>query len=276
MSLHIFQRQLKLVSLLAGNRQLDVNQLAEVMHMGRRQIYRYLELLRQSGFLFNVRGSVYTLLPSSPYLHTLRRRLNGDTHPYSTPAGEGLDAQQEDNLAQVCQALAEHRQVIIRNYHSQNSHTTTDRTVEPFHLFPGGDTVLCFEVATHKSKTFRFSRMESVQVLPTPWQHAEEHELPVTDMFGYNSTQEPTHVTLRLTPRAHQLLIEEYQVEQGSIEPLADLPGGTPHHYLLHTYYCHCEGIGRFVMGLAADIEIIDDPVLTSYVTEQFQQFMKK
>lgn len=274
MPLKTFNRQLRLLALLAGNRTMDVRQVAAHMQMGRRQIYRYLELLMAAGFELENNGGVYRLKPSSPFYRELRQRM-------SRPAASDIlhadtyDARYEHNLQRICEAIEHQQQVRLLGYHSQNSQTVSDRVVEPYYLFEDNDAVRCYEPATQMCKTFRLTRTTAIELLPQTWEHIEEHTLPHTDLWGYTSA-EPRPVTLRLTPLAYQLLTEEYHVEEGSVEAVTHIPGGPAHAYLLHTSYCHPFGIGRFVMGLPADIQVVDTPELERYIVEQIAHFTKK
>lgn len=274
MPLKTFNRQLRLLTLLAGNRTMDVRQVAAHMQMGRRQIYRYLELLMAAGFEFDNNGGVYRLKPSSPFYRELRQRMS---RPASSDVvhDDANDMRYESNLLHMCQAIEQHHQVTLLSYHSQNSQTVRDRRVEPYYLFEDNDSVRCYEPESGMCKTFRLSRASAVELLPQPWQHEEEHTLPHIDLWGYSSA-EPRPVTLRLTPLAYQLLTEEYHVEEGSVETLRDIPGGPARAYLLHTSYCHPFGIGRFVMGLPADVQVLDSAELEHYIAEQIAHITKK
>jgi hypothetical protein len=46
--------------------------------------------------------------------------------------------------------------------------------------------------------------------------------------------------------------------------------------WLLDTKVCNYRGIGRFVMGLMDDIEIVDSPDFEGYIREQIELASKK
>ena len=75
---------------------------------------------------------------------------------------------------------------------------------------------------------------------------------------------------LRLGVMSRNLLTEEY--------PLAerDLHQEDERHWLLDTMVCNYAGVGRFVMGLIDDIEIIDSPELTAYLRSKLEQASAK
>lgn len=291
MALSVFDRQLRLMALLVDNRALTVEQLASRLDISVRQMYRYIREFQEAGFDVVNRGSVYRLLPTSEYFQKitegtyftadeaeiLLQIVQSAVHP--TPqmrhlkqkleaviqsrvlAETQFDEQAERNLRRIYTAMKEGRQILIRGYQSLHSGTTTDRIVEPFYMLSGNADVRCFEPESRMNKTFRLTRMTEVEVLTTPWQHAGEHSLAVTDIFGYTSDK-PTAVTLWLTRRAWQLLREEFSVANVQVEQQGEL-------FKFTTIYCHPEGIGRFIMGLPGEVEIMSDPALTKYITRR-------
>jgi len=60
---------------------------------------------------------------------------------------------------------------------------------------------------------------------------------------------------------AKNLLVEEYPLSEKFIRKVGD-------SYILDTEVCALEGVGRFVLGLAADIEILEGEELKDYLRE--------
>lgn len=297
MALSVFDRQLRFLAALVDNRTLSVDQLAERLHIGRRQLYRYIKEFQDAGFDVVHRGAVYRVLPTSnffqkitqgtyftpdeaemllqilqsalnptPQMRHLQQKLEAVIHS-RVLAESQFDEKAERNLRQIYTAMKEGRQVKICGYQSLHSGTTSDRIVEPFYLLTGNADVRCYEPESQMNKTFRLTRMESVEVLSTPWQHAEEHRLAVTDIFGYTSDQ-PTPVRLWLTNRAWQLLREEFAVAHVQVEKQGEL-------FQINTFYCHSEGIGRFIMGLPGEVEVVNDKALTHYIKKRSSKMLK-
>ena len=71
---------------------------------------------------------------------------------------------------------------------------------------------------------------------------------------------EQKRVQLQLGVMAHNLLIEEYPLSERDLTQVDDT------HWLLNTMVCNYAGIGRFVMGLIDDIEIIDSPEFIDFL----------
>lgn len=297
MALSIFERQMRLLAMLTRNTTLSVEALGEKLGLGRRQMYRYIEVFKDYGMEFQNKGSVYRLLPSSPFFRDLTEGtyFSADeaqtlhhlvsTIPHPSPrlrhiqrklaqqfrtdmlAVNGVDEQAEMNMRNLLSAIEKRQQVVLHNYRSNNSGKTSDRLVEPYCIIHENNLVRCYEVATHTPKSFSLTRMESVEVLQQEWQYAQEHTKPLIDVFGYASDT-PQPVTLRMTRRAYQLFQEEFpqgrytlpvNVEQKKAESGEDV-------YMVSTHYCHNDGIARFVMGLIADVRVIGAPQLVEFI----------
>ena len=66
------------------------------------------------------------------------------------------------------------------------------------------------------------------------------------------------------------LLVEEFPL---AAPQLRKLPGN---QWLLDTDVCSPEGVGRFVMGLPEDIEIINSPELRDYIVNNLVKMKNK
>lgn len=297
MALSTFDRQLRLLETLAGNRTLTVEQLAERLDIGPRQVYRYIKEFQEAGFEVVHSGTVYRVLPTSdffqkitegtyftpdeaevllqivqsavnptPQMRHLQNKLEAVIQNRELLPSE-FDERAEQNLRHIYKAMKEGRQVRIVGYQSLHSQTVADRVVEPFFLMAGNADVRCYEPASKMNKTFRLTRMDRVEVLTTLWEYESEHRTATTDIFGYTSDA-PTTVTLWLTHRAWLLLREEFPVAHVEVEQQGEL-------FKLTTFYCHPQGIGRFIMGLPGEVEIMNDPALTQYIKECTQNQLK-
>ena len=77
-------------------------------------------------------------------------------------------------------------------------------------------------------------------------------------------------VRLKLGMLARNLLVEEYPLAERDIKPIDDTS------WLLDTKVCNYLGIGRFVMGLMDDIEIVDSPEFEEYIRRHIDAIMLK
>ena len=89
-----------------------------------------------------------------------------------------------------------------------------------------------------------------------------------TDIFGM-SGEAPVHINIALNLRAKNILVEEYP----DAAPIL-IPTGDADRWLLDTDVYSMKGIGRFYIGLAADIEIIDAPGLKDYAREYSEKYL--
>ena len=89
------------------------------------------------------------------------------------------------------------------------------------------------------------------------------------DIFRINgNSQYP--ITLKLGILSHNLLLEEYPLAEQHLTKIDDT------HWLLKTNVCSYTGVGRFVIGLAQDIDIIDSPGLEKYVQDYAVKWLAK
>ena len=116
------------------------------------------------------------------------------------------------------------------------------------------------------NKLFKVARIGSVEVLDAEWQHADRHEQGYIDIFRMTGFEQHS-VRVRLGMLARNLLIEEYPLAERDITPIDAT------HWLLDTKVCNYRGVGRFVMGLLDDVEIVDSPEFEAYVNGLIDQY---
>ncbi len=299
MELGIFERQLKLMVLLTQNREYTIDELCRKLDMSRRTVYRYLELFRDTGFELIKQGNVYRLDKSSPFfkeitqlihfteeealtlryvldtlsdtdlqVRNLRRKLER-IYDFGILNATESDPAQAENLERLYTALKEHRTVVLRDYSSAHSNCTSDRVVEPYMFLKGHNEIRCFETVSGQNKTFKVSRIGRVELLDLLWSHTDRHARVHTDLFCF-SGEERHHIVLRLGRLSCNLLKEEYPSSVRLLQPEgAD-------HWLLDTEVCSFQGVGRFVLGLFEDIEVLESPEFRIYLQEQTALLTKK
>ena len=99
-----------------------------------------------------------------------------------------------------------------------------------------------------------------MEVLEDFWDHITEHHTEPVDIFRMPGRNR-THVTLKLGTMSKNLLLEEYPLAE---KQLRQQDGG----WILETDVFSMKGVGRFVIGLADDIEVLDSPELAAYIKE--------
>ena len=299
MELDKFDRQLRLLLMLTQHRNLTVDDVSRQLSMSRRSIYRYIDSYKQMGFIVVKEGPRYHIDPESPffkqitsYIHftedeamTINQVLNSvyDNSPqvrhlreklsslydYKVLSKHGVDEHIAQNLAALFDAVKTERMVVLRDYASPNSAQTSDRIVEPYLFVSENSEVRCYEIKTGQNKTFKLSRIRKVEPLDLLWSHKSEHAEYFTDLFHF-SGEERFPVTLILGQLSMSLLVEEYPGASAMLKKQDD------GRFLLKTEVCSYKGIGRFVMGLIDDIEIVDSPDFVEYLRGKVEDLTQK
>ena len=119
--------------------------------------------------------------------------------------------------------------------------------------------VRCYEPSSGMNKTFKVSRMQGVQVLDSEWAYADRHRRMYTDVFMF-SGEELMPVELALGPLSYNILREEYPQ---AMPYVADGGGG---RHTLRLDVCSYAGIGRFVLGLYDDIQVLGGDGFKQYL----------
>lgn len=292
MRLNKYGRELDLLILLTDNGNHTVQELADRLGVTRRALYYYLEYLRDSGFEVIRTGSNYRIDRSSPFFKRLHEnialspeealylhRLLASTEkndPVARNARMKLERfyhleelsspqrqQQIDrNIQTLKDAMTQRKVAVLKDYSSPHSRTVADRYVEPFLMMNNNMDVRCHEIKSHTNKTYRVARMGSVEILDIDWMCEEQHKAVYTDLFMF-SGEERMPVSLRMGQLAHNLMLEEHP--DSSLCFTADGPG----HWLFKTEVVSYLGIGRFVLGLYEDIEVLGDDNFKKYILEK-------
>ena len=299
MELGIFERQLRLMVLLTQNREYSLDELCRKLDMSRRTLYRYLELFRDIGFEVVKQGNVYRLDKSSPFFKEITQLVHFTedealTLRHVLDMASGTDVQvrhlrhkleriydfgilnaveadpgQAEKLQQLYEAVKLHRQVVLHDYSSAHSNRTSDRVVEPYLFLDHHDGIRCYELQSGENKTFKVSRICRVEVLDLLWSHEEQHARVYTDLFRF-SGEERHRVVLRLGRLACNLLKEECPQAVRSLQP------DGADHWLLSTDVCSFQGVGRFVLGLFEDVEVLESPEFKLFLQEKIKDLTKK
>lgn len=294
------ERVLRLMKMMTGANRYSVEELAERLGTSYRSIYRYIDTFKEVGFVVHKEeGAVYRLGKESPYFkdisqlihftdeeahivnqligalddtnmlkQNLRRKLSS-VYNCTSLANSIVKGKNAENVNRIIEAIEERRQVILHDYSSSHTSSKRDRLIEPVAFTTNYVQIWSFDTSDGKMKLFNTARIGEVEILDTEWQNEAEHRSGHIDIFR-NMGFEQKRVQLRLGVMSRNLLTEEY--------PLAerDLHQEDERHWLLDTMVCNYAGVGRFVMGLVDDIEIIDSPELTAYLRSKLEQASAK
>lgn len=173
-----------------------------------------------------------------------------------------------ENIKELKKAINNHERVVLMNYESGHTMQISNREVEPYAFSTNYADVYAYEIATGQNKIFKVCRIGWVKPTCNLWEHEDKHEVIAPDCFRMNG-KELIPVTLKMTLMAKNLLIEEYPL---SARDLTYEDG----HWWLRTNVKSMTGVGRFVMGLADQIEIVDSYQLQLYIENFVKQYFDR
>lgn len=170
-----------------------------------------------------------------------------------------IHRQNSENVHTLFMAIQYKKQVILKHYHSANSDKISDRVVEPFSFTTNFMNIWCYEPATKQNRMFKTARIGKVEMLENDWLNESRHKEGFTDVFRMSSN-ERLKVKLHLSLRAAHLLTEEYPLAANFISE-------TENVFLFETDVCTYDGVGRFVLGLPGEAEVIG--------SEEFREYLR-
>ena len=293
------ERELRLLLLLIENHRYTVPEICDKIGISRRNLYYYLEFFRDAGFMVENHKPYYLVRKDSPWF----RKLDAAVHFTEDEAilmrrilekvddggaqiqhllqklnklydldiidSNDVREQQAANASALYEAIKQKRVVVLKNYSSPHSNTVSDRRVEPFLFMNGNQEVRCYEYASKMNKTFKLSRIQEVEILDLLWSHERKHRQMHTDIFMF-SDEEQHIVKLRLGRLAASILREEYPQGERFIEQEDDS------HWLCELPVCSYKGIGRFVLGLMEDIEVMESDAFREYLKERLLKMSER
>lgn len=291
------KKQLELLILLSDGRNYTIEELCERMELSRRNFYYLLDFIKHAGFIVFKNQGCYHIDRRSPFftqllqtiqftdrdvktihsvlmmagndsemVNQLRQKLE-NAYSLSVSADSPVRRHMDSNLKMLRKAMNEKKTVRLVGYSSPHSHTVKDRVVEPFLLLHDNQDVRCHELVSGANKTFKISRMTGVEMLDTPWLHEGSHRQVFTDIFMFSS-EERHRVRLRLGQLSHNLFMEEYPQGAHYVTPNED---GS---WLLDIEVCDYRGLGRFVLGLFKDIEVVEGDGFKAYMKDEINSLV--
>ncbi|MBR4135579.1 MAG: WYL domain-containing protein [Bacteroidales bacterium] len=284
-------RELQLLMALANNRYATNEEICDRFEFTPRTLYRYIDSFREAGFVVkkNEHGvyrletatnkltrhlsellhfseeeevilnyAIDSIEPTTRTRELLKKKLYA-LYDYKAIAKVAFEKKDMKHIQLLIDAIGMRKQVILKNYRSSHSNTTSDRLVEPYAFTDTLDQIWCYEISSKTVKIFKIARIGDVETTLQSWKYEKKHKTGFVDIFRIHSTQR-FPVQLKLSLRAANLLMEEYPL---STKYLTEIEGN---RYLLQTDVCSFDGITRFILGLYDDIEILGSPDLKSFV----------
>lgn len=277
--------------MLSSNVDYPTPELTERLEICERTIFRYINTLKSGGFTIvkknrnthkmikmsseeiNLEELVLISSEEAFLIHRMLRSIAGDcpmVHNLELKLAAIFDAisvteiignkTAAENIKMLKKAIKNQQRVILKAYESGHTMQVSDREVEPYGFSTNYADVYAYEIASGKNKMFKICRIGWVKPTCYDWEYQDAHEVISPDCFRMNG-KESISVTLKMSLMAKNLLIEEYPL---SARDLTYEDG----HWWLQTSVKNLSGIGRFVIGLADQIEVIDPPKLNAYIGE--------
>ena len=285
--------------MLSSNVDYTTPELADLLEITERSIYRYIRSFKDNGFVLEKRNPNIHKLLKMPLdeikldeliqisseeafiLHTLLLSITGGSQIHinleqklaalfdATSITEIIGKKTAaENVRILKKAIDEKECVELIDYESGHTMKVSDRIVEPYGFSTNFADVYAYEPASGICKTFKITRIGWVRPIGAEWEFEEKHEVIDPDCFRMNG-KESIPVTLRMTLMAKNLLIEEYPLSMRDIS----YKDGC---WLLNTVVKDLAGVGRFFLGLSDQIEIIDSPKLESYIKRRVRKDLAK
>lgn len=295
------ERVLRLVMTLAHNHYKTVPMICDEFEISERTFYRYLDTLRCAGMaiskdpehgiykltsmpekLMDIEDLVYFSKEEAYVLKSAIESINEtniikqnlkkklySVYDSKIVADVVLKKGGNNNVHDLLEGIEKRKVVILRNYNSANSNSTSDRIVEPFAFTPNFIQVWCYELDSQKVKLFKVARIENVEITDKNWTHAYKHETGFLDIFRIHS-KHTYPIKLKMSVRAANLLMEEYPMSEEHLTKISD------NRWLLETSVCGFEAVTRFILGLADDIEIIESQELKDHIKQKAKHLYDK
>ena len=287
------------MKLLTGNVSRTIDHLAKEMGITSRTVYRYIDTIRDAGFVVNkLYGNVYAMGKVARGLSDFNKLIYfTEEEAYITARLiEGIDnnnvlkrdlqrklacvydstsianyignAANADNVEALVDAIKHKKQVVLKQYESAHSNDAKDRLVEPIEFTANMIDIWAYDVENAEPRMFKVTRIHAVEETDTPWEFQAKHKVPKPDVFRMTGKINEK-IVLLLNTRAKSLLVEEYPLAEKDLKR-------EDGKWLLRTTIHSLEGAGRFVIGLAADIKILEGDALKKYIQNYQKKFIQK
>ena len=289
---------LRLMKLLTGNVNRTIDSLAKELGITPRTVYRYIETIREAGFVVNkLYGNVYAMGKVARGLSDFNKLIYfTEEEAYITARLiEGIDnnnvlkrdlqrklacvydstsianyignAANADNVEALVDAIKHTKQVVLKQYESAHSNEAKDRLVEPIEFTANMIDIWAYDVENAEPRMFKVTRIHSVEETDTPWEFQAKHKVPKPDVFRMTGKINEK-IVLQLNTRAKSLLVEEFPLAEKDLKR-------EDGKWILRTTIHSLEGAGRFVIGLAADVKILEGERLREYINNYVRRYIK-
>ena len=283
-------RIFRLIRLLNTRPYKTVPQLSAILETTTRSVYRYLDFLEEVGYLIDkdelhryfiiheadmkrdnlldpdeayyIQDTLQQVAPDHPLVEQITAKLN-KIQTQIPNAQKLASVQAYKNVQKLSKAIHLGKRAMLRNYHSTSSQNITDRQVEPIHFDEDFAYLIAFDLSAGQQRQFKIERIESVEISEVSV--SAQHQAMPVDLFGF-SGKTIEEVTLQLSPLAYRLLIEERPTAKAFVEP-----DGAQFKLVIPVR--NWRGIGRFVLGLPGEIDVVQPKAFLEFLKTNINRF---
>lgn len=285
------------MKLLTGNVSRTIDQVATEMGITSRTVYRYIDTIREAGFVVNkLYGKVYAMgkvgrglsdfnkliyfTEEEAYIvakmingidnnNVLKRDLQRKLASIydSTSIANFIDnTATATNVEALADAIKRRKQVVLKHYESAHSDEAKDRRVEPIEFTTNMIDIWAYDIENAENRMFKVARIQEVEVTDVDWAFKSMHKVQRPDLFRMTGSLNEI-ISLQLDTRAKSLLLEEFPLAEKELRR----ENGK---WILTTRINSLEGVTRFILGLAADIKILEGENLRDYIRKYDEQYI--
>jgi len=290
-----FQKMLEILLMLDCKYGRTIQEISERFDVSQRTVYRYFDTFKQVGFVIENQNGYFKIDKEESSAQDISQLLHFTEEEafilgkaiHSIEDGSELKdklakklyslydfdrvihaiskKEETDNVFNVMQAIKQQKQVVLKEYKSGHGKSIRDRLVEPIDFTINYLGVWCYDTEDKSNKIFKTARIKEVIIKEDSWQYKPNHHKGITDIFRMQSF-EPIALQLKLSMLAYNLLIEENPLSEKYIKKVDD------NTYLLTTEVGNFIGVGRFVLGLPGEVEVIYPKAFKKYLNEKIKE----
>ncbi|AWV98062.1 WYL domain-containing protein [Arcticibacterium luteifluviistationis] len=176
------------------------------------------------------------------------------------------DVNRGKNYQNILYAIKANQYVWLRAYFSPNGKVKMkDRYVFPLSFIDNDQQFIAYEKSSRREKTFKLDRVGIVEVTGDTAEIRTKGKQK-TDAFGITTLSKQYHIDLKLSDYAGLLMMEEFNETHQYLEKKEE-------GYEFRGPISANEGIGRFILSLPGQIEIIKGKELLNYLIAKKKEF---
>ncbi len=283
-------RVFQLIRLLNSTPRRTARQLMHSLELPSSTFYRHLKLLERLGYciekdandchflqlkmergnksvldadeLFFLQEHLQQYANESPQAQTILHKF--DLNLSMIPLADSLPQLHASRIIQLLRSAIELRRcVLVKGYHSLSSNETGDRRVEPLELTEDYRYLIGWDMEKDRQSQYKLARIQDVDFLDD--KVTSNRTASPMDIFGLTG-ESWQDVQLKLSSLAYHLMVEEFPRARPYIKRRRE---GTFFEGPVRNW----KGIGRFVLGLPGEVEVIAPDGFKAYLAERMERW---